>query len=157
MRKHFIDQPYSKMALPDPDWLRIEHLADVEVTSEDPTTPVENAFLPDRPSGWRAGVPGRQIIRLVFNRPLTIRRIRLRFAESILHRTQEYTLRWSASGAPSFRDIVRQQWNFSPQGSTSEIEDHYVELIGAIMLELNIIPDVSGEPATASLLQWRIG
>ncbi len=157
MRKHFIDQPYSKIALPDPDWLAIESLADVEVTSEDPARPIENALLPDRPSGWRAGMPGEQIIRLLFSRPTTIKRIRLRFAESVLQRTQEYTLRWSASGPQSVRNIVRQQWNFSPQGSTTEIEDHYVELFGAIMLELDIIPDVTGTPATASLVQWRIG
>lgn len=157
MRKHFIDQPYSKIALPDPDWLAIESLADVEVTSEDPTRPIENALLPDRPSGWRAGMPGEQIIRLLFSRPTTIKRIRLRFTESVLQRTQEYTLRWSASGPQSVRNIVRQQWNFSPQGSTTEIEDHYVELFGATMLELDIIPDVTGIPATASLVQWRIG
>lgn len=102
-------------------------------------------------------MPGEQIIRLLFSRPTTIKRIRLRFAESVLQRTQEYTLRWSASGPQSVRNIVRQQWNFSPQGSTTEIEDHYVELFGAIMLELDIIPDVTGTPATASLVQWRIG
>jgi len=157
MRKRFIDRPYDKTALPDPDWLGIEHLADVEVTSEDPTRPIENALLPDRVSGWRAGMPGEQVIRLLFNRPTTIKRIRLQFAEAVLQRTQEYTLRWSAIGPQSFRHIVRQQWNFSPQGSTSETEDHDVDLMAAVMLELNIIPDITGAPATASLIQWRIG
>jgi len=161
MRTYFLTQShsemaYSKTALPDSDWLQVEHLADVEVTSEDPSAPAENAFLPDRPSGWRARTPGRQVIRLLFNRPLTIKRIRLRFTESAVQRTQEYTLRWSSNGGQSFREIVRQQWNFSPLGSTSEIEEHDVDLRGVTTLELNIVPDVSGGPATASLLHWQI-
>lgn len=65
------------MALPEPDWLPIWHLADVEVTSEDPARPIENVFLRDQSFGWRARGPGQQFIRLRFNRPLTIRRIRL--------------------------------------------------------------------------------
>lgn len=157
MRNHFIEQPYSKMALPDPDWLPIRRLADVEVTSEDPARPIENVFLRDQSFGWRARGPGQQFIRLRFNRPLTIKRIRLRFAESVSQRTQEYSLRWSSNEPSSPRHIVRQQWNFSPPCATSQIEDHYVELAAAVMLELNIIPDIRGSSATASLLQWWIG
>ncbi|SLM46555.1 Carbohydrate-binding protein [Nitrospira japonica] len=157
MRKRFIGRSYSKTALSDPEWLGIEHLADVEVTSEDPARPIENALLPDRPSGWRAGMHGEQVIRLLFSRPTTIKRIRLEFVESVLQRTQEYTLRWSAGGSQPLQHIVRQQWNFSPRGSIREIEDHDVDLPGAVMLELTIIPDIAGTPATASLIQWRIG
>jgi hypothetical protein len=68
-------------------------------------------------------------------------------------RTQEYVLRWSADGGQSFRDIVRQQWNFSPPGTISEIEDHHVELSGVTVLELNIVPDLSGGTSPASLTQ----
>jgi hypothetical protein len=68
-------------------------------------------------------------------------------------RTQEYVLRWSADGGQSFRDIVRQQWNFSPPGTISEIEDHHVELSGVTVLELNIVSDLSGGTSPASLTQ----
>jgi hypothetical protein len=65
-------------------------------------------------------------------------------------------LRWSADGGQSFRDIVRQSWNFSPHGATGETEDHHVELPAVTVLELSIIPDISGGPAVASLEQWRL-
>jgi hypothetical protein len=71
-------------------------------------------------------------------------------------RTQEYVLRWSADGGRSFREIVRQQWNFSPQGTTSETEDHHIELPVVTVLELSIIPDISGGNAVASLAQLRL-
>jgi len=65
-------------------------------------------------------------------------------------------LRWSPDSGQSFREIVRQQWNFSPQGATSETEDHHVELPAVTVLELSIIPDTGGGNAFASLAQLRL-
>jgi len=53
-------------------------------------------------------------------------------------------------------EIVRQQWNFSPEGATSETEDLHVELPAVTVLELSIIPEISGENALASLAQLRL-
>jgi hypothetical protein len=139
------------------DWLDLESLAEVEFTSEDPAHPVESALLPGGSSGWRAAAPGKQTLRLLFAQPQQIRQIRLNFVESAVERTQEYVLRWSPDGGQSFREIVRQQWNFSPSGTTSETEDYKVELLGATVLELVITPDISGGSALASLAQLRIG
>jgi hypothetical protein len=140
----------------DRDWLDLESLAEVEFTSEDPAHPIESALLPGGGSGWRAAEPGKQTLRLVFAHPQRIRQIRLNFVESVVERTQEYVLRWSPDGGRSFREIVRQQWNFSPAGTTSETEDHHVELSGVTVLELGITPDISGGNAPASLSQLRI-
>ncbi|MCM8621412.1 MAG: carbohydrate-binding protein, partial [Candidatus Accumulibacter sp.] len=65
-------------------------------------------------------------------------------------------LRWSADGQ-TFHEIVRQQWNFSPQGSTSQTEDHQVDLPGAKVLELIITPDIGNQAALASLAEMRLG
>jgi hypothetical protein len=65
-------------------------------------------------------------------------------------------LRWSPDGGQSFREIVRQQWNFSSHGTTGETEDHHVELPAVTVLELSIIPDISGGNAFASLAQLRL-
>ena len=73
-----------------------------------------------------------------------------------MERTQEYVLRWSADGGQSFREIVRQQWNFSPQGATSQTQDYRVELPAVTVLELSIVPDTSGGAAVASLAQLRL-
>lgn len=156
MRKRFIDPVQQASVPPQADWLNVEGLAEVEITSEDAAHPVESALLPGRASGWRAARPGTQTIRLRFASPQRLRRIWLHFVESHSERTQEYVLRWSPDGGRSFRDIVRQQWNFSPQGATSETEDHHVELPAVTVLELSIIPDTSGGNAFASLAQLRL-
>jgi hypothetical protein len=134
----------------------LDGLAEVEITSEDAAHSIESALLPGRASGWRAAAPGKQTIRLLFTHPQRLQRIWLNFVEPLTERTQEYVLRWSPDGGQSFREIVRQQWNFSPQGATCETEDHHVELPAVTVLELNIIPDTRGENAFASLAQLRL-
>jgi len=156
MRKRIITPVQQETASSDLEWLNMEELAEVEITSEDAAYPIESALLPGRASGWRAAEPGMQTIRLLFAHPQRLRRIWLNFVEPLTERTQEYVLRWSPDGGQSFREIVRQQWNFSPQGATSETEDHHVELPAVTVLELSIIPDTSGENAFASLAQLRL-
>ena len=156
MRKRIITPIQQETGSPDQDWLNVEGLAEVEITSEDGAPPIESALLPGRTSGWCAAVPGKQTIRLVFAHPQRLQRIWLNFVEPRTERTQEYVLRWSPDSGQSFREIVRQQWNFSPQGATSETEDHHVELPAVTVLELSIIPDTSGGNAFASLAQLRL-
>ena len=156
MRKRIITPVQQETASPDQDWLNMEGLVEVEITSEDAAHPIESALLPGRALGWRAAGPGKQTIRLLFAYPQRLRRIWLNFVETRTERTQEYVLRWSPDGGQSFREIVRQQWNFSPQGATSETEDHHVELQAVTVLELSIIPDTSGGNAFASLAQLRL-
>jgi len=156
MRKRLVTSVRQDTPHPDHDWLNLEHLAEVEITSEDAAYPIESALVPDGRSGWRAAEPGMQTIRLLFSSPQQIRWIRLCFVEPSVQRTQEYVLRWSHDGGQSFREIVRQQWNFNPDGASTETEDHRVELAGVTTLELVIIPNISGGNAVASLAQLRI-
>ena len=141
----------------DVPWLELEGLAEVELTSEDAAHPIEGALLPRDERGWRAAEPGEQRIRLLFRESQRLRRIWLRFAEAGANRTQEFVLRWSSDGGRSFHDIVRQQYTFSPEGATSEIEDLRVELAAVTALELMIVPDQGRAEAYASLEEWRIG
>jgi hypothetical protein len=156
MRKRIIPSVQKDIPPPGEDWLDLERLAQVEITSEDAEHPIESALLPHRGSGWRAAGPGEQTIRLLFDHPQQVRRIWLQFLEPVTERTQEFVLRWSPDGGRSFREIVRQQWNFSPQGAACETEDHRVDLSGVTVLELSIIPDISGGDAHASLSQLRL-
>ena len=93
---------------------------------------------------------------MVFDKPQTIRRIRLHFEELANARTQEFVLRSSTDGTQSFRELVRQQWNFSPEGATKEVEDYDVGLTSVTALELRIIPDINGGNAVAALRQLRL-
>ena len=137
-------------------WLDLDGLARVELTSEDAAHPIEAALLGGDASGWRAAEPGEQSIRLFFHEPQRLSRIWLRFVEVEASRTQEFTLRWSSDGGRSYKDIVRQQYTFSPAGATSEVEELRIELVGVSALELTIIPDQGHGEACASLAEWRV-
>ncbi|MDD1621007.1 MAG: carbohydrate-binding protein [Methylococcaceae bacterium] len=155
MRKRIINPLRKETAVSGQDWLNIESLAEVEITSEHTEHPIEDALLPDRAGGWRASEPGIQIIRLIFDPPQRLDLIRLDFVETEVQRTQQYVLSWSADGE-SFTEIVRQQWNFSPLGARGETEEYYVNLPAVAVLELCIIPDIGGAHAVASLEQLRL-
>jgi hypothetical protein len=156
MRKRIIKPVQPTAEIPGDAWLDLDAVAEVEVTSEDPAHPVESALLPDEHAGWRAGETGAQTIRLLFPEPQQLTRIWLKFLESEAERTQEYVLRWSPDRGASFHEIVRQQWNFSPLGATTEVEDHQVDLPTVTVLELIILPDIGGKPVTASLQAMRL-
>jgi hypothetical protein len=127
MRKRISSQPQRESPSENTGWLDLEVLARVEVTSEDAAHPIESALLTVGATGWRAESPGEQTIRLLFEAPQRLRRIRLLFREEKEARTQEFVLRWSPTAEGSSRDIVRQQYHFSPSGATEEIEEYRVE------------------------------
>jgi hypothetical protein len=102
--------------------------------------PVESAFVLGDARGWRAAAPGSQTIRLVFDQPQRLKCISLVFEENETARTQEFVLRWSPDGRSSVKEIVRQQWNFSPPDSIREVEEYQVELSSVTVLELVINP-----------------
>ncbi len=156
MRKRLIT-PIPQTARPhDEGWLDLNTAAVVEVTSEDKDYPVESALLSGETQGWRAASPGTQTIRLLFDQPQRLRRISLAFEENEIKRTQEFVLRWSPDGGRSFREIVRQQWNFSPPDTIREVEEYHVELSDVTVLELIIVPNNSGGAARASLKSLRL-
>jgi hypothetical protein len=137
-------------------WLDVDSAASVEVTSEESGYPIESALRDTENRGWRAANAGAQTIRLIFDEPQKLRRIWLVFEDSENTRTQEFVLRWSSDNGNSFREIVRQQWNFSPPDSVREVEDYAVELSSVTALELIIVPDKSGGAARASLASFRV-
>ena len=140
----------------DKGWLDLEQIATVEVTSEDPGFPIESAFGSNDGPGWRASEGGEQQIRIIFDKPVSIHRMELRFHEPDQERTQEFVLRWSSESGGSATEIVRQQWNFSPAGSTPEIEHYVVDLDAVSVLELVIVPDLQRREAVATLSSWRL-
>jgi hypothetical protein len=131
-------------------------IATVEVTSEDPDFPIESVFSANNGPGWRASQKGEQQIRLIFDQALAVHRIQLHFLEPMRDRLQEFTVRWLAADGGQPKEIVRQQWNFSPAGSTSELEDYEVNLDGVSALELVIRPDLTHNEAIATLAAWHI-
>jgi len=156
MRKRLIDSTPESIRTRGEGWLDIETAAVVEVTSEDPDCPVESVFVSRDERGWRAAALGNQTIRLVFDQPQRLKCISLVFEENETARTQEFVLRWSADGGRSVKEIVRQQWNFSPPDSIREVEEYQVELSGVTVLELVINPNIGGGVARASVKNLRL-
>jgi len=156
MRKRILQPTSAAPAPTSAGWLDLEALARVEVSSEDPQYPIEAALTAQGGSGWRASHPGPQTLRLLFDRPQTLHRVRLRFCESEVARTQQFTLGWAPSHAGPVKEIVRQQWNFSPRGAIEQVEDYQTPLEGVSALELVIIPDLQDAGTYATLNEWRV-
>jgi hypothetical protein len=156
MRKQTIKSVSEAVSRSSDLWLDLTSLAQVEITSESAAHPIESALVPGRGSGWRAAEPGKQKVRLIFDHPLSLERILLKFNEEEQARTQEFVLRWLPEGQQSPREIVRQQYTFSPPATKQESEDYRVKLDGVTALELEIVPDISGGGACASLAQMSL-
>jgi hypothetical protein len=156
MRKRLITPSPQTGTLHEEGWLDLDREAVVEVTSEEKEYPVEGALVAGDMRGWRAAVSGAQTVRLIFDMPQRLTRISLVFEENDTDRTQEFILRWSGDGGRSFREIVRQQWHFSPPETIREVEEFRVVLSDVTVLELTIVPDISRGSARASLKSLRL-
>ncbi len=137
-------------------WLDLEQIATIEVTSEERYFPIDSVFSSEDGPGWRASQKGVQQIRIIFDQPISVRHIQLHFLEPEVERTQEFSVRWSSAEGGPRKEIIRQQWNFSPTGSTHEIEDYEVSLDSVAVLELAITPDLTRREAPATLAKWRV-
>jgi hypothetical protein len=156
MRKTLINQSTENSTPSDLTYLELEHLAQVEISSECQEHPIESALVEGSESGWQAAVPGEQTIRLNFDQAQSIKHIFILFDEQEQSRTQEFVLLWRMDNENFFREILRQQYHFSPPLTTQEIEDYTVDLKQLKALELRIIPDISGGEACAKLSQLRL-
>jgi hypothetical protein len=155
VRKHVIDSsPAGTSSTGDSNWLDLESLADVEVTSEAPAHPIESIFSLKSPAPWKAAAPGPQTVRLLFHEPQRIARIYLQFSETNVERTQEFSLHYGQSSG-DVHELRRQQWTFSPNGSTTEVENYEVSLTDVTRLELTIDPD-RNRKAVATLDLWKV-
>ncbi len=131
------------------NWLDLDAIATVEITSEDPLFPIEHALGGGASTGWRSAVTGPQIIRINFDRPTTIDRIALHFVERAAERSQEFAIYAKSEGQysnPELREVIRQQFTFSPGATTEESEDYMVALNAVSVLELRIDPDRAHNP-----------
>jgi hypothetical protein len=146
-------------------WLDLAKLARLEISSEDKLYPAEQALtwttpdaLPGRSPntiGWKAELLGPQTILLRFDQPQTIRRVWLHFRETVRERSQEFAL-YATTLDGHTHEIVRQQWSFSPRGSTEEQEDYSFNLENVTALTLWIDPDRGRDRYPATLMAFRV-
>jgi len=150
MRKSVVSLANKTPESPSAAWMDLDAVASATMTSEDEAHPLERAISSGTAGGWKASTPGVQVIRFTFDTPKTVRRVRLIFKEEAKERSQEFAL--VAILRPEIRkEIVRQQWGFSPGGSTTEVEDYTVDLTDVVALELTIDPGRHDKTVFATL------
>jgi hypothetical protein len=154
MKKRILGPEGEPTNIPHAGGIDVPSVATAALTSEASDHPIENAFDGRRGPGatrWLAGEPGPQTLVLDFDAPQTLRRVDLEVEELAVPRTQELSLSASVDGGRSYRELVRQEYTFSPPGTTFERESWSVSVDGMTQLRLEIVPDKSGRPTRASL------
>jgi hypothetical protein len=132
----------------------VAEVATVQVSSEQGNYPIDNVFDSRRGPGgtrWIADGPGEQTLILVFDRPQTIRRVSLEVEELSVSRTQELSASVSSDGGRTYRELVRQEFTFSPPSTSFEREVWSVAAEGVTHLRLDIKPDKGGRVGQATL------
>jgi F5/8 type C domain len=133
--------------------------ATVSYSSEDPAHPVDNLF--DGRSGpgatrWMsARVDTIEHIVLEFDQPQTISRLVYEVEEATRERTQEVRVEVSEDAARTYRQILVQEYNFSPRGATYQREEQRLDLGRVTHLRLTIVPNKNGS-GTATLTALRL-
>src|SRR4051812_6685975 len=153
LRKQLLNVPQRTQA-PMPGEIDVAAVATVLVTSEEPEHPVDHAFDDRRGPGgsrWVAGEPGEQTVILAFDAPQALRRVALEVEEHEVPRTQEVQLAVSFDGGQTYRELLRQEYNFSPPGTTFEREDWAVIAEGVTHLRLWIKPDKGDKPCRGTI------
>jgi hypothetical protein len=141
------------------DAIDVHSLATVSVTSEDGAHPIDLAFDGRRGPGathWLAEQTGPQKVIIAFDHPQTIRKVVVETEERDASRTQEITLSISKDGGRTYRDLRRQEFNFSPDGSTWEREDWTLAEEAVTHVQLAIKPDKGGRPFRAALTTFAV-
>jgi hypothetical protein len=126
----------------------------VFVTSEAADHPIDHAFDHHRGPGgsrWLAAEPGEQVLILVFDTPQAISKIILEVEESEVSRTQELSVAVSCDGGQTYRELLRQEYTFSPPGTTFEHEEWTIAAEGVTHVQLVIKPDKGHTPCRATL------
>jgi hypothetical protein len=134
--------------------ISIPDVATVLITSEMPEHPIDHICDDQRGPGgtrWIAGEPGEQTLILVFDTPRNLHAVDLEIEEPDVSRTQELSLAVSNDGGQTYREVLRQEYNFSPPHTTFEREEWHVPAEAVTNLRLSIKPDKGGKLCRATI------
>jgi hypothetical protein len=152
LRKQILEHPTIPSS--SGDEINVPAVATVLVTSESTDHPIEHVFDGSRGPGgtrWVAALPGEQTVILVFDEPQSIRRIIMEAEEQSVSRTQELAFGVSQDGGQTYRELLRQEFNFSPTGTTFEREEWAVSADNVTHLRLSLKPDKGNQMCVATL------
>ena len=157
-KKLFKSEPIAPLARQDS--IDISAVATVLVTSERAAQPVDNIFDGQRgpaASRWVAEQPGEQTLILAFDIPQDLNFVAIEIEETEVARRQEILLSVSQDGGLTYRDLIRQEYDFSPTGATFESEHWTIREKGVTHLRLMIKPDKGDGPGHATVSALSVG
>jgi hypothetical protein len=127
--------------------------ATIAYSSEHPAHPAEHML--DGRSGpgatrWISARPDTvEHIVVEFDQPQTISRLVYEVEEAMRERTQEVRVEVSEDGGGAYRQILVQEYTFSPGGATYQREELRFNLHPVSHLRLTIVPNKSGSGTAA--------
>jgi hypothetical protein len=128
--------------------------AEVIATSESENFPLDNIVDGSTGPGssqWVAGSTGPQTLAFKFDTPQNITAIVYEIEEREIARTQEVCFEVSTDSGANFREILRHEYNFSPDGSTFQREELRQDLPQTTDLKMTIKPDKGNLDCRAKL------
>jgi hypothetical protein len=133
--------------------------ATVAYSSEDPAHPVEHLIDGHYGRGsthWAsARTDATERIVLEFDLPQQVSHLVYEAEECRQERTQEVRVEVSSDHGRSYRQLLVQEYNFSPQGANFQHEELRLELPAITHLSLTIVPNKSGS-GVATLTALRL-
>lgn len=155
VRKRLLDTAVAAGELADGE-IDIGRRATIHYSSEDPANPIEHLFDGRPDSRWSgAGPDATEMLVVEFDRPEEVSRLVYEVAEVERERTQELRVEISEDGGRSYRQILVQEYNFSPGGATFERQDLRFERRRATHLRLTVVPNKRGS-GIATLTTLRV-
>ena len=158
LRKRLLEAEPTTSAGTD-DEIDIVGCATIAYSSEDPAHPIEHAFDGRHGPGvtrWISARPDTvERIIVEFDEPQPISRLVYEVEEAVRERTQEVCVEVSENGGRTYRQILIQEYNFSPRGATYQREELRFNLLQARRLRLTIVPNKNGS-GTATLTTLRL-
>ena len=132
--------------------------ATIAYSSEDPAHPVEH-MLDGRcgpgATRWISARPDTvEHIVVEFDRPQAISRLVYEVEEATRERTQEVRVEVSEDDGRSYRQILVQEYNFSPGGATYQQEEQRFNLLQVTHLRFTIVPNKSGSGTATLTALW---
>ena len=139
--------------------VHVETCATIHYTSEDAAHPIEHMFDQSAGTGstqWRsARTNTTEVIVLEFDESQHIAQLVYEVEEASCERTQELRVEFSRDGGRSFRQVLVQEFTFSPNGANYECESLSLDLPDVTHLRLTVVPNKSGS-GIASISSLRL-
>jgi hypothetical protein len=158
LRKRLIAEQSSAPA-EKPGEIDIASHATLAYSSEDPDHPLERLIDGQGGRGgtrWASARPNAtERIVLEFDHAQRISRLVYEVEEHSQERTQEVRVEVSSDQGRTYRQVLAQEYTFSPQGATFQHEDLRLDLPAITHLSLTIVPNKAGS-GVATLTSLRL-